>query len=412
MKYIPLYLIILFIIKACAPSSNSSVKTNGFSTKKLLPNHVIYHKSEDSSYVYSQINTSQLLYTRINQSYPFKALVEIEIIVFQNNIGIDTLRNIFTDMDNNQDSKIILAKTAVALGEGTNYWLEINSKDAAKKDIITQNIIVEKLISSSTDYILVVDDVTQLPITNNTVKPGQQLSLISDFYTNNILVSFLETNFELAAAPYTANSNVRIRFDSQTEEVFFKKDNKWSFQTPNNTGIIKIGSVSGINATTHLTILPASHPQLRNYESMTEVLRYITTNNEYNKIIKSANKREAFESFWLSCTRTKEKAKTLINEFYLRAEEANVHFTSYKEGWKTDKGIIHIVYGKPQQVYSNGNSETWLYGDETNPLSLNFTFDKQNNPYSNNDFILRRSPTYQSSWYVAIERWRDGRIYN
>jgi hypothetical protein len=101
----------------------------------------------------------------------------------------------------------------------------------------------------------------------------------------------------------------------------------------------------------------------------------------------------------------------LIKEYYKRAETANEFFTSYKEGWKTDKGIIYIVYGKPHHIYSDDNSETWIYGDETNPLSLRFTFEKTANIISTNNYILIRSPTYQSSWYVAIERWRDGRIY-
>jgi len=397
---------------ACAPSSNSYIKTKGLSSKKLLPKHVVYHINKDSSYVYSQVNTAQLLYTRKNQSFPFKASVEIEIIVFQNNLGIDTLKNIFTDTDNNQEPKIILAKTAIGINEGENYWLEINTRDKAKKEINSQNLIFEKSLKSSPNYILVLDSDTQLPIADNLVKPEQHIAVYSDYYTNNILITFLATDFEIAAAPYTANSNVRMRFDTQIDEVVEKKDNRWLYDVPKNTGIIKIGAVSGINASTYLSILPTKFPQIRDYESMTKVLRYITTNSEYNKITESENKRGAFENFWLSCARTKERAKVLINEYYLRAEQANEYFTSYKEGWKTDKGIIYIVYGKPNHIYSNGNTETWIYGDETNPLSLNFTFDKQNNPYSNNDYILRRSPTYQSSWYVAIERWRDGRIYN
>jgi GWxTD domain-containing protein len=412
MKHTLLFLILIFFIEACAPSSNSYVKTKGLTSKKLLPNHIVYHVNEDSSYVYSQVNTAQLLYTRKNQSFPFKASVEIEIIVFQNNLGIDTLKNIFTDTDNNQEPKIILAKTAIGINEGENYWLEINTKDKAKREINTQNLVFKKSITSSTNYILISDTVTKLPTAGNLVKPAQHLSIQSDYYTDNILITFLATDFEIAAAPNTANGNVRIRFDTQIDEVFGKKDNQWLYDVPKNTGIIKIGSVSGINASTYLSILPTTFPQIRDYDSMAEILRYITTNSEYNKITESENKRDAFENFWLSCARTKEKAKILINEYYLRAEQANVHFTSYKEGWKTDKGIIYIVYGKPHQIYNNGNTETWIYGDETNPLSLNFTFDKQNNPYSNSDYILRRSPTYQSSWYVAIERWRDGRIYN
>lgn len=412
MKHLLLYISVALAIYACAPASSNYRKSNGIVSKQLTPSHVLYHVSKDSSYIYTQVNTNQLLYNRKNQSFPFKAAFEIEIIVFQNNIAIDTLRNIFTDIDNNQEAKIILAKTSIELIEGEKYWLEINTKDAARKETISQHISFEKAVSVSANYFLIKDRVTQLPIVNNVVKPGQRLTIESPLYSDSLKITYLATAFELAAAPYTANSTIRIRFDEQVDHILNKEDNKWEFTIPEKTGIVRISSTSGLNASYYLSVLPNSFPKLRDYESMTELLRYITTNSEYNKIVTAENKREAFENFWLTCARNKEKAKILINEYYLRAERANQFFTSYKEGWKTDRGIIFIVYGKPHQIYNNNNSETWLYGDETNPLSLNFTFDKQNNPYSNNDYVLRRSPTYQSSWYVAIERWRDGRIYN
>lgn len=397
---------------ACASNTSSYRNSSGIISKKLQPTHVLYHVSKDSSYIFSQINTGQLLYNRKSQNFPFKASFQIEIIVFQNNLAIDTIKNTFTDTDNNQEAKIILAKTALPIAEGEQYWIEINTKDAARKETISQSFQFEKSVATSANYFLVSDSASQLPIDNNIIKPNQHISIQNSLYPENIKVTYLATTFDLAAAPYTANSTVRIKFDDQTESILQKTNNKWIYTTPNQTGLIRLSSLSGLNASYYLSILPNNFPKIRDYQSMTEVLRYITTNSEFNKINAAVNKREAFESFWLTCARNKDKAKELINEYYLRAEKANQYFTSYKEGWKTDRGIIYIVYGKPHQIYNNNATETWLYGDETNPLSLNFTFDKQNNPYSNNDFILRRSPTYQTSWYIAIERWRDGRIYN
>lgn len=239
-----------------------------------------------------------------------------------------------------------------------------------------------------------------------------KLKLAANQFNTPLNINFYQTNFDVAAAPYTSNINSPLKFESESLTLVNQKDSVWTFKVPITSGIVKISPTENYSLPLSLIVLPAGFPKVKRYPHMIEVMRYITTNHEFNELKNASDQRAVFEEFWLKCGRNKEKAKNLIQQFYFRVEEANTFFTSYKEGWKTDRGIIYVVYGKPHQIYHNNNSETWLYGDETNPLSLNFTFYKQTNPYSDNDYELQRSPTYQSSWYVAIERWRDGRIYN
>ena len=193
--------------------------------------------------------------------------------------------------------------------------------------------------------------------------------------------------------------------------MLVKADSIWELKVPDFEGIIKVTPEDEQYPPFYLPILPEGFPKSKTYDDMIANLRYITTNSEFKALQDSANKRIAFEQFWLSCVSNKDKAKTLIGRYYKRIELVNEYFTSYKAGWKTDMGIIYIIYGRPHQVYKSSQSVTWLYGDETNPMSLSFTFDKQNNPFSDKDYQLRRNPAYQSSWYTAVERWRDGRIY-
>ncbi|MCE9540005.1 MAG: GWxTD domain-containing protein, partial [Bacteroidetes bacterium] len=94
-----------------------------------------------------------------------------------------------------------------------------------------------------------------------------------------------------------------------------------------------------------------------------------------------------------------------------RVQDANLYFTSYLEGWKTDRGMIYLIYGSPNVTYKTANSETWIYGEENNINSLSYTFSKTNNPFTNNDFTLDRSVVYKQSWYTAVDIWRQGRTY-
>ena len=49
-------------------------------------------------------------------------------------------------------------------------------------------------------------------------------------------------------------------------------------------------------------------------------------------------------------------------------------------------------------MINNRNSETWIYGDENNMNSLKFIFENKINPFTNNDFILKRNYGYKNPW--------------
>ena len=56
-----------------------------------------------------------------------------------------------------------------------------------------------------------------------------------------------------------------------------------------------------------------------------------------------------------------EQAKELIRIYYNRVFFSNYYFTSDREGWKTDSGMIFIVYGPPNTFYKSEDEEKWGY---------------------------------------------------
>ena len=88
-----------------------------------------------------------------------------------------------------------------------------------------------------------------------------------------------------------------------------------------------------------------------------EDVAYIITDEEKAafKALKTDEEREQFiEQFWLRRDPTPE---TIENEFkedhYSRIAYANERFQSGKPGWKTDRGRIYILYGKPTEIESH-----------------------------------------------------------
>ena len=136
-------------------------------------------------------------------------------------------------------------------------------------------------------------------------------------------------------------------------------------------------------------------------------LRYLTTQKEYDALLNYPDHKIAIDSFWLVRASNKpERAKNMIAKYYQRVVLANRMFTSYQEGWKTDRGIVYIIYGPPTEVYRKTGQEQWIYGERGNPLNINFYFDEVENPFTFNDYSLQRSVDYKSGWYIAVENWR------
>ena len=91
---------------------------------------------------------------------------------------------------------------------------------------------------------------------------------------------------------------------------------------------------------------------------------------------------------------------------------ANTYFTSYTEGWKTDRGLIYIIFGLPVTIYKAENIERWIYGTSQSNKTLVFNFMRQENPFTANDYVLSREEMYKISWTQAVDTWRNGRVYS
>jgi GWxTD domain-containing protein len=148
-------------------------------------------------------------------------------------------------------------------------------------------------------------------------------------------------------------------------------------------------------------------PDVTTPYQMLNALRYITSKTEYNDMSLMKNRKQAVDDFWLDVAGNPERAKEMIRKYYGRVTGANRYFTSYQEGWKTDRGMIFIVFGPPGLVYRNPDSETWIYGEDRNMMSITFNFSRVNNVFSDNDFELNRSQEYKELWYSALEGWRN-----
>lgn len=148
---------------------------------------------------------------------------------------------------------------------------------------------------------------------------------------------------------------------------------------------------------------PSYFPKLRKVEELLGPVQYLSSASEFATIIDADNPKFAFEQFWIRNAGGKEKAKNAIGNFYSRVTWSNELFTNYKPGWKTDKGMIFLIFGKPDQVYHTSRREKWVYleGPE-------FEFIRISTLFAPTLYTLLRKQEYRDRWIQRIGQIRKG----
>jgi len=216
-------------------------------------------------------------------------------------------------------------------------------------------------------------------------------------------------DFPLPLPPFSLDTPTPYRGKKDEKpSVYKEEDGSYMVSCPEG----RICRFSDIVAGKSISLrqVSSSFPVAQDIDDLIQVLRYISTKQEYDAMRYADDKREAFEDFWLECAGSKDRAKSLINELYSRVKEADASFSSHVDGWRTDRGVVHIIYGTPSTIVKDVDKEIWFYGNDNELSNLRMTFRRTTNPFSDNDFRLERTLAYKSSWYTAVDAWRNGRI--
>ena len=415
-----LFLVLVLVVLTFSCQTTTSVSSNNLSEiykrsdQFLEPEFVIFNISDNQSVVHFKINTANLLYTKSsNSSYEGKVKLAYQIFKdFDSNELIDSSSTVITDVKTDQKAKDIYGSFAVNLKYPNNYILKIKSTDV-KRDQSTNSVIsINKSTRNSRQEYLVTDLKTGTTLFRNyiTSKDSLLLSYSGSEPYNTLQVNYYNRYFPVAPPPfvsyiakpfdYTPDSTFTIQLsDSGTTIFTTEKEGFYHFQTDE----------SNLNGFT-LYHFDDEFPVINTVPELISATRFITSKKEYTSISESPDQKKAIDDFWLGITRNPDRARELVRSYYNRVENANYYFSSYKEGWKTDRGIIYMVFGPPNSVYKSSNSESWIYGDEGNYSAVSFNFNKVNNPFTDNDFILERTPAYKTHWYRAVDAWRQGRV--
>lgn len=381
----------------------------------VRPKIRIFNENKFESTIHFSFSSEEMLYIRSPQTGLYNAHVDVEVFMyetFQRELLVDTasltIKDAVQELSTNEIRGALTVDVGTSLPRDT-YILLIRFHDRNRKLYFDEVRILERTDPYSDQNFLVVDTDSNI-VFGHHIQLGEQYRMINNDEVGEFKVTYYDREFGIATPPFVKTDPTT--FDYRADSVFelqngaiFSMDRPgfYHFQIDDET---RMGYTLFHYYPTFPLVTDKSHLQ--------GPMRYLTSNLEYEGMdVNSADTGKIeLDKFWIRHAGTVERAKDQIEEYYSRVEAANIFFTSYQEGWRTDRGILYVVYGPPTNIYRSRDTETWVYGEEASSLNYTFVFDKMINPFSNNDYSLRRKSEYRYGWGLALESWRHGRIYD
>jgi len=388
----------------------------------LDPELKVFHKNDTLSELYFRLKSENVLYVKkyADSTFTTNLLIQYELTGKDKKEVIDSASMYFTDYGSNKIKKSLEGKISLPTVVGKDLYLKVRITDLNRDHFIRKGISINRTNQSNSQNFLVLDSNKNV-VFDRYFKTGNTVTIIKGESNvhESITLKYYKSDQPIARPPYSVKEESKKEKEEKEENTYkpasvekltFAADKMLTY-TIDKKGIYFFQSDTESKEGITFFNFEDNFPKVKSIDNMIGAMRYFTTKKEFTAITDSKDKKEALENFWIEKAGSKERARALIREYYNRVEKANKYFTSYQEGWKTDRGIIYIIYGTPNIVYKNKKYENWIYGEENNMLSLNFIFYNVKNPITDNDFSLSRSPIFKTSWYRAVDIWRSGRVY-
>lgn len=261
---------------------------------------------------------------------------------------------------------------------------------------------------SSSNYMVEKNSGSQSTLYNRFVNTDIQYRIKSERIGNSqVNVKYYKFDNQYPSPPYTISGTSMQTYIPDSIFIYnlgdtltFDKKGTYFFQasTNVNSGLVLLNG--GLY-----------FPEIKTVEDMIDPLRYITGSREHGQLIKSQNQKHDIDEFWFSKSNNLRIAKEQIRVYYNRVQLANKFFSDYRQGYKTDRGMIYIMMGAPSVIKRNSDIEEWHYGEGNEMSGISFIFRKINHPISEFEYSLVRSTEFQTLWGQAISTWRGGRIF-
>lgn len=389
----------------------------------LTPSYRIYNESSDISELSVRFLTNNLFFSEANSEGVPKASMVLMYRIFNMSMGrvpIDTaIFNISIRKETGKREYIY--NVPLSAPDGSLYEVELLIRDLITGTRFQRYIQFDKRDGINGNNFRLIGHFDKREVYTPILREYEFINLIyPNSSVDSLYVKYYKPFSDVPADPYLLIPEKEIDLEpfktdkipnSDTLQLMFPKEGVYQF-TASETGI------------TGYTIFNFGNdfPAMRTPLNMIEPLIYLSNSETINEMSQNPRPKVMLDEFWVNTTGNIEQSRELIKIYYNRVLYSNLYFTSYKEGWRTDRGMIYIIYGPPDKVYKSAEGERWGYNRpqiksgwgiryRVEADQLFFSFKRRENPFSDNDYTLLRSESLTTFWEQAVRSWREGVVF-
>lgn len=424
-SYWYIYVLVLLLTVSCA-SSKKTVETNTesqtasiYNPSKLAlhPDYSIFHEGDNFSTLYVRAYPSELKFSQANSSAEYRALLSVKYELMeldhpdQDLFLVDSSSIQYKIGKSHEDKPAFFAALKLPVKQGKRYMLKVESKDPVRGSMGMKYLYVDKTNKYTSQNFKVVSARTGYPkFLSFFLSTESFMVQYRDKQKDSVSVQFFTRHNELPRPPITASGDYTMSYEPDTIYRFPLTDS--SIYNLRSEGRYLIQVDAEVENGLALYNFGGSFPDVESPDELMEPLFYLTTLAEYHELSKSSNRKMAVDNFWLKTEDNMERSRELIRVYYNRVIYSNYYFSTNKEGWKTDPGMIFILFGPPNRIKMDGKGESWLYYYRKGGRMVEFRFNRQHDIFSDSNLVWTKTTDSQMFWNEAVRSWRKGKVYS
>jgi GWxTD domain-containing protein len=378
----------------------------------LHPSYKVFHTSSTSSLLFLKVFTNEVLFQPLGNGGSLISDIDVEYTLFETSSEKKHITDSGTYNYNilqESTKKSFISQIPLKAEEGKSYSLKIMLRDNLRKTFNLSFVEVEKREDRGQQYFNITNQSGEPLFKNVIIGSGAFRVLHSNPTSDKLYISYYSNNTPLPKPTYASSveSTTYSKRDSlyiidyspdQPISLSYEGMYYMQFDTNSSTGV-------------SVTRFEKGFPKVTKPKELIEPLAYITTSGEYNNLKTYSNEKLAVDDFWIKNGGNAGRGREMIRIYYNRVYFANYYFTNTTPGWKTDRGMVYIVYGPPHNMKKTASSETWLYYRKRGGESISFNFNYNPGKFNINQYQLERSESQNWHWREAVYAWTNGEIF-
>jgi len=384
----------------------------------LHPDFSIFHQNTNYSLLYIRAYPSELRFNETNAEAEYRALLQVKYELFgldategEEGAVIDSASVVYKLQKRDERSPAFFASLSIPVRQGNRYLLKVETTDLNRGSMGLEYLYVDKTDPNSAQNFKVVSTFSGYPKFLSFFLTGEKFNVqYRDRGVDSIYVDYFRITNELPRPPITATSDYTMNYVADTSYVFPQVDTVEYDLRLEGMYHIKVDKEQSEGLT--LFNFGGTFPEVKSSKELLEPLFYLTTLAEYKDLRTEPNRKLAVDDYWLRIGKSIEKSRELIRIYYNRVIYSNLYFSSNKEGWKTDQGMVFILFGPPNRIQMTGSGESWYYYAKRKSKIVEYKFQREQDAFSDQNMIWQRSTDSQMYLNEAIRSWRNGKVYS